>query len=115
MHRVHHLYVGEFIHDPADGPEHSVHRCAEIFPAVSSKHNEPRVLGPAENLVAIVLSHSGLKGVDSGITGNDNALVPLALGPQSLAVVGGQGAGKGGGGIAVDQDKIRLFLFYDLF
>ena len=55
------------LHHPADGPEHVVHRLAEVFAAVRRQQDQAAVRGPLELRMRIVLPDGGLQRVDDGI------------------------------------------------
>lgn len=84
MDGVDRLGVGVFLHHAADGTEHAVHGLAQVLAAVRRDEDEARALRPFELGVRVALAHGGAQGVDSGIAGDPDLGLGLALAEQVL-------------------------------
>ena len=78
------LGVGMLLHHAADGAEHAVHGLAQVLAAVGRDEDEAGALRPLELGMGVPLSHGGAQGVDSGVAGDPDLGLGLALGEQVL-------------------------------
>ena len=92
------LGVGVLLHHAADGAEHAVHGLAQVLAAVRRDEDEAGALGPLELGVGVAIAHSGAQGVDSGVAGDPDLGLGLALVQQVLL------AGLRGGEVVLAHD-----------
>lgn len=78
------FYIWVFIHHPADGPEHILHRLTQIFPAMGGNQDQTAALGPIQFWMRIIFPDSGLQSVDSGIASDINGFQLFAFLQQIL-------------------------------
>ena len=96
------LGVGVLLHHAADGAEHAVHGLAKVLAAVGRDEDEAGALSPLELGMSIALAHGGAKRVDSGVAGDPDPGLRLALTEQVLL------ARLRGGEIVLAHDVDRL-------
>lgn len=96
------LGVGVFLHHAADGVEHAVHGLAQVLAAVRRDEDESGALRPLELGVGIALAHGGAQGVNSGVAGDPDLGLGLALAEQVLL------ACLRGGEVVLAHDVDRL-------
>lgn len=84
MDGVDRLGVGVLLHHAADGAEHAVHGLAQVLAAVRRDEDESGALGPLELGVGVPLAHGGAQGVDTGVSGDPDLGLQLALVQQVL-------------------------------
>lgn len=96
------LGVGVLLHHAANGAEHAVHGLAQVLAAVRRDEDEAGALGPLELGVGVALAHGGAQGVDTGVAGDPDLGLGLALGEEVLL------AGLRGGEVVLAHDVYRL-------
>ena len=78
------LCIRMLLHHAADGAEHAVHGLAQVLAAVRRDEDESGALGPLELGVGVPLAHGGAQGVDTGVSGDPDLRLRLALVQQVL-------------------------------
>ena len=68
MDRINGFYVWMFIADPANGPEHMLHRLTKIFPTMSCDHNKSASFCPIKLLMSIIITNCGFQCIDCRIS-----------------------------------------------
>ena len=96
------LGVGMLLHHAADGAEHAVHGLTEVLAAVRRDEDEAGALGPLELGVGVAIANGGAQGVDSGVAGDPDSGLGLALAQQVLL------ARLRGGEVVLAHDVDRL-------
>lgn len=96
------LGVGVFLHHAADGTEHAVHGLAQVLAAVCRDEDEAGAFRPLELGVGVALAHGRAQGVDSGVAGDPDLRLRLALAEQVLL------ARLRGGEVVLAHDVHRL-------
>lgn len=78
------LGVGILLHHAADGAEHAVHGLTQVLAAVRRDEDEAGALRPLELGMGVALAHGGAQGIDSGVAGDPDLRLRLALAKQVL-------------------------------
>lgn len=78
------LGVGMLLHHAADGAEHAVHGLTQVLAAVRRDEDEAGALRPLELGMGVALAHGGAQGIDSGVAGDPDLRLRLALAKQVL-------------------------------
>lgn len=78
------LSVGMLLHHAADGAEHAVHGLTQVLAAVRRDEDEAGALRPLELGMGVALAHGGAQGIDSGVAGDPDLRLRLALAKQVL-------------------------------
>lgn len=78
------LGVGMLLHHAADGAEHAVHGLTQVLAAVRGDENETAPGSPVELGMGVALAHGGAQGIDSGVAGDPDLRLRLALAKQVL-------------------------------
>lgn len=81
---VYRLGVGMLLHHAADGAEHAVHGLTQVLAAVRRDEDEAGALRPLELGMGVALAHGGAQGIDSGVAGDPDLRLRLALAKQVL-------------------------------
>lgn len=96
------LGVGMLLHHAADGAEHAVHGLTQVLAAVRRDEDEAGALRPLELGMGVALAHGGAQGIDSGVAGDPDLRLRLALAEQVLL------AGLSRGEVVLAHDVYRL-------
>lgn len=78
------LGVGVLLHHAADGAKHAVHGLTQVLAAVRRDEDEAGALRPLELGMGVALAHGGAQGIDSGVAGDPDLRLRLALAKQVL-------------------------------
>lgn len=92
------LGVGVLLHHAADGAEHAVHGLTQVLAAVRRDEDEAGALRPLELGMGVALAHGGAQGIDSGVAGDPDLRLRLALVQKVLL------AGLSGGEVVLAHD-----------
>ena len=85
VNRINGLNVFMHFHNASNGPEHPVHRLAQILPSMGRNKDKKGIRCPVKHRMCISRTYGSCQRIDAGVTSYPNPISRLTLGKQIIA------------------------------